>query len=461
MSFLSLPYAALLALTLLSQLLLPTHRQRNVALLLASVVFYAWIHPWFLGPLLISALVDHSLALAITANSRRARWAVPLSVAVNLGQLAVFKYHGFFVDIFGERLGVDDAGLRALGLVIPAGISFYTFQTLGYTIEVARGEARARRDLLDYLLYVGFFPQLVAGPIERPEVLLPQLERPRQLTAATVASGLSLIAWGVVQKVLVADSISVEVDAAFTAAAPGRLLLLAGAMGFGLQLFADFSGYTDIARGSARVLGVQLSPNFDKPFLAVTTPGFWRRWHLSLSRWVGAMVYGPLVRRGQPGPARITLALLVSFLVVGLWHGADATFVALGLLQGAAAVLYTFLWPRLPWLLRTNPFFLVIAWGVHTFGVLVPSAVLFREVSLGRVVEHAMRLTTPTPPDDMPQAAVVFAAIGVLSLPLLVGSVVNDRLAPAVHRTLWWAVAAALALAASAPLGRSFVYFQF
>lgn len=470
MSFLSSTFVVFLAIVLVTYWALPSHRAQNVLLLGASLVFYGWIHPWFLLPLLFSATVDFVAAQAIEAGRGRRRAWLLASVVTNLGLLAFFKYQGFFVESVQAALGAVglQVSLPTLRWMVPLGISFFTFQSLGYTVAVYRGEARARRDPVDFYLYATFFPQLVAGPIHEPEYLLPQLERPRVLRVEALVGGASLAAWGAVKKVAVADRVAADVDAIFSSPEPAFALVLVGSVAFGVQLFADFSGYTDIARGVARMLGVDLARNFDLPFVAVTTPSFWRRWHISLSRWVGKILYEPLVQAGPRSPGRVAGALMVTFLVLGLWHGASWTFLALGLFQGVAAIAYTFVWPLIPAAVRRNPVFLVTAWLVHVGLVLVPSGVLFREVSLERVLGHVARASVPLSEIDAALAWGTLGSTAAFAAFVAAGSVVGRLVGERASRpwalplhVLGWLAAAALVEAMERPLIREFVYFRF
>ena len=316
-------------------------RVRWLHLLLASCVFYMAFIPAYLLVLLFTIAVDYAAGLLIEdARGQRRRYYLALSLAANLGILAVFKYY----DFFGDNL---NAGLAALGvpahlpllrLVLPIGLSFHTFQAMSYTIEVYRGRQRAERHFGLYALYVLFFPQLVAGPIERPQQLLPQFRRVRAFDYARVASGLRLMGWGLFKKVVVADRLSVLVSAVYGAPSHFRgLPLLAATVFFAVQIYCDFSGYSDLAVGTARVLGFDLMRNFDRPYFARSIGEFWRRWHISLSRWFRDYVYRPL-GGSQAGVARGYRNVLLVFLLSGLWHGANWTFLAWGALHGSYLV---------------------------------------------------------------------------------------------------------------------------
>ena len=338
MNFVQVEYPVFLALLLAAYWALPHRRWQNLLLVVASAVFYGWVHPWFLLLLYGSAILDFSLAQAIERFPKR-RWTfVGMSAAANLSLLAYFKYAGFFVD--NVRMALSSLGmpgdLGTLDILLPVGISFYTFQTLGYTVDVARGELKARTRFVDYVLYVSFFAQLVAGPIERSTRLLPQIESDRTWSWEQARSGVGLALWGGFKKLVVADSIAPFVDKVYVLDDPAGPLLWAATAGFMLQIYADFSGYTDLARGSARLLGFELQENFNAPFLATTTSEFWQRWHMSLSFWIRDYVLGPLVGDSSAGVSRFRFfwATVLTFVLIGFWHGASWNFVLFGLYHG-------------------------------------------------------------------------------------------------------------------------------
>lgn len=343
MVFNSLAYACFLPAVLGVYYALPSWRAQNRFLLAASWLFYGWWDWRFLGLLGLSTLVDFGVARRLhrTTGPSRDRW-LGLSLAVNLGVLGVFKYFGFFADSFAllAQSAGWEPGRVTLELVLPVGISFYTFQTLAYTIDVYRGRLEPTDDLVDFALYVSFFPQLVAGPIERAQALLPQLGGPRAVDLALVRSGLLLILIGLVRKVGIADAVAAEVDDVFASPTThSRVALVGGAYLFALQIYGDFAGYSAIARGSARLLGIELIRNFDQPYLATNITDFWRRWHRSLSLWLRDYVYIPL-GGSRHGAWRTYRNLFVTMLVGGLWHGASWTFIAWGALHGAWLALH-------------------------------------------------------------------------------------------------------------------------
>ncbi len=275
------------------------------------------------------------------AVKTKKRIILSLCLVLNLAILFFFKYHNFFADTvtrFFAAAGLSLA-IPRFHFLLPVGISFYTFQAIGYSIDVYRGDVRAEKNFLTYALFVTFFPQLVAGPIERTKNLLPQFKTDHQFDYQRVTDGMKLAAWGMFKKIAVADTLAVYVNAAYDdlSGASGTALVIAAVL-FAFQIYCDFSGYTDTAIGVAHILGFKLMKNFDKPYLASSISEFWKRWHISLSTWFKDYVYIPL------GGNRVCLPrhyvnLLVTFLVSGLWHGAAMHFVAWGLLHGVYLVI--------------------------------------------------------------------------------------------------------------------------
>lgn len=363
---------------------------RNGVLLAASYVFYGFWDVRFLGLIALSTGVDFLAGLLMAGGKRKlGMW---MSLVVNLGVLIAFKYAGFFVNSWvdaWQAVGVT-MSKPVWNLVLPVGISFYTFQTLSYTLDVYRGTVPAERNPLTFAAFVAFFPQLVAGPIERASSLLPQFNRVRTFTYDEARSGLRLILWGMFKKVLVADTCAPWVDALF--ADPGQNtgpMLAFGAVLFGFQIYGDFSGYSDIAVGTARLFGVRLHPNFHFPYFAANIGDFWRRWHMTLTAWFRDYVYIPL-GGSRNGGLKTFRNTVVVFLLSGLWHGANWTFLAWG---GVHALMFV---PALvrrnrtgsrqthkdcSWLRRG------VSWGV-TFAGVTSAWVLFRADSVSAALHY-------------------------------------------------------------------------
>lgn len=339
MLFNTIDFAIFLPLVFAIYWLIPARniRQQNTVLLIASYVFYGWWDYRFLSLIAFSTLVDFFVAQRIeTSSSKKNRkgWLL-VSLLTNLGLLAYFKYFNFFVDNFYEvfRLLGNDMQSPVMDIVLPVGISFYTFQTLSYTIDVYRGKIKPSNNLIDFAGYVSFFPQLVAGPIERASELLPQFNQARRFDAQLASEGLKQILWGLVKKVVIADQCALAVNAVYGAHMEhnGATLVIASAL-FAFQIYGDFSGYSDIAIGTAKLFGFRLMQNFNYPYFSRDMAEFWRRWHISLSTWFRDYVYIPLggSRNGKGQAVRNTLII---FLVSGLWHGANWTFILWGLLN--------------------------------------------------------------------------------------------------------------------------------
>ncbi len=315
-----------------------SHRAQNVFLLLASYVFYGWWDYRFLALLGFSTVLDYYLGnwIAAAPNKARKLTCITVSCVANLGFLGFFKYFNFFVDSAArvlEAVGIE-AHMPTLRIILPAGISFYTFQSMCYTIDIYRGQLKPARTLLDFALYVAFFPQLVAGPIERATTLLPQVEAPRTVNNDQWRTGWSLILIGICRKVAIADSAALIVNEIFPKAeSEGSFQLLIALYLFSIQIYADFAGYSDVARGSARLMGFELMRNFEHPYFSTSITEFWRRWHISLSTWLRDYLYVPL-GGNRHGHFMTYRNLFLTMLLGGLWHGASWNFVIWGGLHG-------------------------------------------------------------------------------------------------------------------------------
>jgi D-alanyl-lipoteichoic acid acyltransferase DltB (MBOAT superfamily) len=317
--------------------LLP-QRFRWLLLLLASCYFYMYFIPAYMLILAMIIVVDYIAGLAIEQSSgHRRRFFLLLSITVNLGVLALFKYYNFIADNINVLLGINHT-LPQLTMALPLGLSFHTFQALSYTTEVYRGNQKAEKHFGIYALYVMFFPQLVAGPIERPQNLLHQFYEKHSFDAERIFSGLNLMLWGFFKKLAVADRIAFYVDPIYAEFwhINGWQAFTAVVLYY-FQMYCDFSAYSDIARGAARVLGINLMLNFNNPLRSKSVTEFWRRWHISLSTWLNDYLYTPLlISWRNAGKLAIFLALVITFSLSGLWHGANWTFIVWGLLHGAA-----------------------------------------------------------------------------------------------------------------------------
>jgi D-alanyl-lipoteichoic acid acyltransferase DltB (MBOAT superfamily) len=360
-------------------------RRQNVLLLAASYFFYGWWDWRFLGLIALSTTVDYYCARSIAASENRARrrWLLTLAVAVNLSFLGFFKYFNFFADSLAAVL--DTLGLHVdaviLRILLPPGISFYTFQELAYIVDVYSGKLQPARRLVDYALFVSLFPHLIAGPIQRPSHLLPQVSAPREFDGAKFFDGLMLIISGLFRKCVIADNCALLANAAFNGklGEPSLPVLALGAYAFAWQIYGDFSGYSDLARGSAQLLGFHFMVNFRQPYFSQSLQDFWRRWHISLSTWLRDYLYIPL-GGNRKGERRTYANLAATMLLGGLWHGANWTFVVWGGIHGAGLAVERFwhslrggaqkrqetepsLWSPAAWVRRVFVFHLVcLAW---------------------------------------------------------------------------------------------------
>ena len=377
-------------------------KHRWAVTVLAGLAFVSWASPIHAVAAVGMAAVNYGTAIAVdrwaeTPRGTRFLW---LALILDVGVLAYFKYQGFFVEnvnALGGALG-HSPGLHARAVLLPLGISYYTFQLIGYNLEVHWGREAPERHFGRFLASVLFFPKLVAGPIERPHRFFGQTEK--KATSDDVVIGLRRIGWGLFKKVVIADRVALFVDLVYQRPTDLHgLPLLVGIGLYTVQVYCDFSGYTDIALGSARVLGVELSPNFDRPFSARSITDFWRRWHISLSSWTNDYIYKPLsmwvslsTRWGLGG---VLLSVLVTFFVLGLWHGPRWSFVLFGLIHGAAVCLELLTQrPRAALAERLSPRAAALVANALTVGFYAFSCVFFRARTVREalhVVSHAFR----------------------------------------------------------------------
>ena len=311
-------------------------KYQNTLILVSSYVFYGWWDYRFLSLIFLSTVVDYVIGLSISDQSSKKKQKLLLwgSVLFNLSVLGFFKYYNFFVDSWVElfsSLGYEIKSIWTLNIILPVGISFYTFQTMSYTIDIYRKKLEPTKDFISFASFVSFFPQLVAGPIERASNLLPQILKKREFQHDQVIQGLKLILWGLFKKVVIADSLAPIVDDIFSNYQDfGGGTLWLGAIYFSFQIYCDFSGYSDIAIGTSKLLGFELMSNFKFPYFSRNIGEFWRRWHISLSTWFRDYLYIPL-GGSQEGKWKSIRNIFIIFLVSGFWHGANWTFIFWGL----------------------------------------------------------------------------------------------------------------------------------
>ncbi|MDJ0978403.1 MAG: MBOAT family O-acyltransferase [Erythrobacter sp.] len=386
---------------------------QNAILLGASYVFYGWWDWRFLGLIIASTLIDYIAALRMERHEKgaraRRRW-LHLSVAANLTILGFFKYFNFFAGELKAGLNAMDLGAdwSTLDIVLPVGISFYTLQTLSYSIDVYYGRARAETNLLRYATYVAFFPQLVAGPIERARKLIPQFAVLARPSWTTTYQGVRLIIAGLFLKIVIADNLAPYVDAVFTnyEGLDGGALAL-GALYFSIQIYADFAGYSSIAIGLAAMMGVRLSTNFATPFLASSISALWRGWNITLTLFFRDYVYAEL-RKGRRSESRIALANIATFFVSGLWHGANWTFILWGTAHGVLLVAER-RWRALVSL--SSAAWLKVAGWAYTFGLFVALSVLFRSPDIASAVRYLGQMISDIGIPASQRGGLIFVAL--------------------------------------------------
>jgi alginate O-acetyltransferase complex protein AlgI len=324
--------------------LLP-HRFRWILLLAASCVFYMFFIPVYILILVFTILVDYFAGILIENSAQHKKIWLTASIIANIGTLAFFKYYNFFVH---DINGAFNTHWVLLHIILPIGLSFHTFQALSYTIEVYKGNYKAEKHLGLYALYVLFYPQLIAGPIERPQHMFHQFKTEQHFEWQNILDGLRLMLWGFFMKLVIADRLSAYVAAVFDH--PNHfhpLNIWIGVFFFSIQIYCDFAGYSNIAIGSAKTMGYELMLNFNKPYFAVNLRDYWHRWHISLSTWFRDYVYKPL-GGSLKSNGRTILNIMIVFTLSGLWHGAGWNFIIWGILNGVGLVVYTFIHKQYP-----------------------------------------------------------------------------------------------------------------
>lgn len=402
-------------------------RVRNLLIVVASYVFYGWWDWRFLSLIFISTVLDYAVALGLerAEGVRRRKGLLALSLCGNLGILGFFKYYDFFATSLASlfaRAGVP-FNPGTLGIILPVGISFYTFQTMSYTFDVYRRRMAATHSFVNFMAYVAFFPQLVAGPIERARHLLPQFGETRTVTLTMIERGAWLILWGMFKKVVLADNLAPLVDMVYAHDGITGAMIVLGTIAFAFQIYCDFSGYSDIARGLARVLGFDIMFNFNIPYAARNVREFWRRWHISLSTWLRDYLYISL-GGNRHGRWRTYRNVMITMLLGGLWHGAAWHFVAWGAWHGVGLIIHRW------WTERTGRAFdrggvvrLLACW-VLTMAFVLYSWLLFRAESMAAVQQLTATLFTGGLPHWWKSYLV---CLGAFTCPLVVMQVIQER----------------------------------
>ena len=467
MSFTSLDFVLFYLVLFILYWVRPERHWQNALLLGGSYLFYGWIHPWYAVLLGASTVADHFLARRMSSHPQNRPSALAFSLLLNLGVLAFFRYYNFFSPAVASAL--ESAGLRVdpllLQIALPLGLSFYTLKKLGYVLDVSRGTLQPAHSLADFALYVSFFPQIAAGPIDRPQKLLPQIEAQRVWRLELFHGAWPLLVMGFFKKIVVADSISVIVGQIFSLRQPGGLLVLAGSLAFTLQILADFSAYTDLARGTALLLGFETSENFRQPYLSLTPTDFWNRWHITLSTWLRDYIFFP-VRRALlrsrvrlPEPLMISIPPLVTMFASGLWHGAGWTFVVWGLYYGALIAVYQLLGIRGDWRPATG-------WGrglawLLMFTLIVLGWAVFRAPSLTWLGQAIFATAFVRSPQDAMVALIALSMTFFYALPLWIKWGLDRLPRESWLQAAYFAAAALVTVIYLNSASPDFIYFQF
>lgn len=400
MLFNSFTFLLFFPLVILLFYLIRQSRYQKLVLITASVFFILYSSPFSLLIISIISILNYFIGIQIgkKENSFIGKTYFILGIFLNIANLFFFKYFNFFisnVNNLSDALGFIQK-FPQFNLILPLGISFYTFSALSYLIDIKLENISAERNLTSFVSYIFFFPKLLAGPIERAQSFLPQINVAKGISTSNFSEGVKLIIWGFFQKLVVADRIAIYVNSIDPHYHSGKTILLSSVL-YTFQVYADFSGYTDIARGLAKILGFNLMENFKRPLFSVSITDFWRRWHISLSSWVNEYIYNPLaLQLRNYGKKGIILALFISFVIVGIWHGATWTFVIFGIIQGIviSIELLSLKWRRN--VFKRIPDYLAVFLGLlFSFSTITLSLILFRALSIEQASEIIKMIFNP------------------------------------------------------------------
>ncbi|MBA4149668.1 MAG: MBOAT family protein [Verrucomicrobia bacterium] len=448
------------------------HRGQNLMLLGASYLFYgAWDYR-FLSLILISTTVDFVVGQMLhkSEDDRRRKVILFWSIFINLGFLGFFKYCNFFAENLQGLLATFGVQVRpsTLSIILPVGISFYTFQSMSYTIDIYRRQLKPCTRFFDFMLYVAFFPQLVAGPIERAQHLLRQVTTPRKVRKEHFTEGFHLIMWGLFKKMVIADNMALIADPIFNQSgdfSAGQVFV--GALAFAFQIYGDFSGYTDIARGVARTMGFELMLNFNLPYFATSPQDFWRRWHISLSTWLRDYLYIPL-GGSKKGEVRTYINLMLTMVLGGLWHGASWTFVIWGFYHGALLCVHRLIQKSLPVPSFSPAGEFVWRWTriAFMFGLTLYGWLIFRAASFEQLMAMTKALFAfQLSPETVGLVVKILFYCGLLLLVQLYQHARNNleavRESPVLLQTSFYLVCFYLIAIFGVFDAQSFIYFQF
>jgi D-alanyl-lipoteichoic acid acyltransferase DltB (MBOAT superfamily) len=461
MSFLSLEFLAIFSAILLIYWLVDRVEIQNTLLIVGSYAFCGWVHPAHALILGINTLVAYVSGLGIARTRGRKNLWFGFGLAFIIGIYIFYKYQNFFVNSLDSENVVFESKI-----LLPLGISFYTLRIISYLIDCFRDDSRVVDKIIEFSSYIAFFPQLLAGPIDRTHKLIPQIRVPRKWIGNNFYAAWPLLVMGMFKKLVIADNIKVIVDKTFALQEPSKFLLLTGAIGFSLQIFADFSGYTDISRGISHLLGFDTTANFISPYVSLTPNDFWNRWHITLSTWLRDYVFYPTRRfvlgrlKNFPSLVASTIPALVTMFVSGIWHGEQNTFLVWGLYYGVLIFVYQFAGIKIDWRMKNvlKPF---AAWVVM-FSLIVFGWMIFRAPSLDWLVNVLINQPVLGSNESFIVGVVSLSMTFLYAIPLFLKFVI-DRLPKYSQElsTLFYAAATLLMIVYSNTSSPDFIYVQF
>lgn len=447
--------------------LFPKRRWQNFLLLLSSVVFYGWLAPWHSAVLLASIIVDYFLALGMIRWKSRSSALMWLGIALNLSLLFSIKYFPVYRNAlitWTDQVGFSSDVFLA-SILLPLGVSFYVLKKISFLVEVNRGTLSPAQNFIDFAAYISFFPQVLSGPIDRPNKFLKQLEESRAWSSANFYKAWQLIVMGLFKKIVIANTIKVLVDQVFLMQEPSKIFLIVGGLSFTLQIIADFSSYTDLSRGLAFLLGLETMENFDKPYLVYTPSQFWNRWHISFSSWLRDYIFFPVRRmllKAKRIPEFISQSIppLVTMFISGLWHGTGLTFIVWGLYYGMLIVIYQSLGLHGNWK-PANVMKRFFAW-LLMFLIIVFGWVIFRASSMNWLWSTLLHAPVYRNTEELIASLFLLSMTAFYALPIWIKQFMEQRLPNWFNlHAAYYAVATLLILVFMNSSSPDFIYFQF
>jgi D-alanyl-lipoteichoic acid acyltransferase DltB (MBOAT superfamily) len=449
---------------------------KNLLLLIASYIFYGWIASWHVAVIFLSTLIDYLLALGMARWKNKSTLLMWIGIILNVSLLLFTKYYFFINASLAGWLNQIGLGgdIFLMRIVLPLGLSFYILKKIGYLLDVQRGTFKPTRDFIAFAAYVSFFPQVLSGPIDRPQKLLAQLLEPRAWKSENLYNAWQLLVMGFFKKLVIANTVQVIVEQIFELAEPSKILLIVGGLGFALQILADFSSYTDLSRGFAYLLGLETTENFNQPYLSLTPGEFWNRWHISLSSWLRDYIFFPirrvLLKRKDVIPDVLIQSIppLVTMFVSGLWHGVGWKFIVWGLYYGVLIVIYQLLGIRgdpsaalrAGWNLK-SAIKQFLTWLVM-FSLIVFGWLIFRTVSLEWLWNAVIHSPFYRNSNELIASFVLLVMIGFYALLLIVKSLLDRYFEnyPTLH-AVYFVAATLITIVFINSSSPDFIYFQF